>query len=116
MATFSLTPAEWNIISFLDLLNKENQFIYATLTSSFWNKYDRSTRGILALVTQLKSRANTAGWENTTTNIMVFDRVKDGVTTSLNILENFGFVTLEEVQQHAKTYCKLQTRAAQNAY
>ena len=113
---FALTPAQLSPNVIIDLSQKAGQALYENIIAPFKNKYDGSTRGILSLVTQLRGRAETAGWDKTTMSIFKFDAVVDAKIVHYDLLEDFGVFTLDQVVTHAMTYCNTSTRQAQNAY
>jgi len=49
------------------------------------------------MVTQLRGRADTVGWNKTSNSTLKFDVVDNGKTTHVNLLKDFGKIKLEDV-------------------
>ena len=61
------------------------------------------------------SRAHEMGWYSAKASIITELFIRDGLITYMNLIEEFGGFTIQELRDHVLTYYNLPARQAQNA-
>lgn len=75
--------------------------------------YDCSQEGFYQFIKSLKERADAFGWSRPGGILWVAPDNKQG-TAKINVLENYGVISLERITEHETTYVNSPTRAAQD--
>jgi hypothetical protein len=111
---FGLTPgtAGYQII---DYNSKAGYSKFKAGTSALNEElYDCSPDGFYQFIQDLKSRAEAFGWSRSPDGILWIPATDDANAERINILEEWGRLSLERVTNHEQTYLFTQTRAAQD--
>ena len=115
---FALTPAlvDPGVINYS---TSDGKKLYAKATRSLFggpeDYYDGKGDRLSAFLFKLKTRAQEYGWMED--GIFEIEIPGEGAAaaTVVNMLDNYGTVSLEQVRAHASTYVNVQNRAAQDS-
>ena len=113
---FALTPALVDP-GVIDYSTSDGKKLYAKATQSLYGGtdeyYDGKGEKLSSFLFKLKTRAQEYGWmEGGVFEIEVGDAA---APIQINMLTNYGTVTLEQVRAHALTYVNVANRAAQDS-
>ena len=110
---FSLTPGGANL-GILDYSQKTHFYHYKGATAKLEEElYDCTPDGFYQFVKSLKKRAESYGWTKVGGVFMMLPN-NNPDAQPINLLEDYGQVTLERVQEHERTYINLENRMAQD--
>ena len=110
---FSLTPGGVNR-GVLDYSIKAGYYHYKGATEKLEEElYDCTPEGFYQFIKSLKKRAESYGWTEINGVFMVAPDNNPG-TRAINVLEDYGRITLERITQHELTYINVQNRMAQD--
>lgn len=104
---FALTPNLVNVNDVIDYSTKEGMLLFKTATDPLPVSYDGESRNIILFIEEVKARAQSSGWSN----IVSFTVGAD----TLNIFNDHGRYTMDQLNAHVATYVNTNTRAAQNS-
>ena len=107
-AIFALSPARANSQAFIDYNTPAGAKLFNKVTAPLDYTFDVEQGSIQTFIESLKDRAIMAGW-----NIANADILKIG---NYNLFDEYGVLTLQEIQTDAAAYIDSQTRKAQNSY
>ena len=106
---FSLTPAKATR-GILDYTSRAGERLYeAAIKELDSKKYDGEPDGLLSFLELLEERAHKNGWN---TSILMIPSVTG--TTSNNLIQDYGTITLERIKDHEETYIDTPSRDAQD--
>ena len=103
---FALTPS-LAVQGYLNYINSSHIKLYKTTTDPFAQDFDVNQEGLKLLLENFKQRAFVSNWWPTLTI------QKNG--QQLNLINNYGLFTMEEVTDHALTFIGQPNRHAQNS-
>lgn len=109
---FALTPALINPDRPIDYSTSNGAKIFKSSTASLPIKFDLEPKSINTFNEVLKDRCTNAAWDNPGNSII---NMQVGGRT-LNIIEHYGEISLEEVRRECETYVRLPTRRSQHSY
>ena len=113
---FALTPALVDL-GVIDYSTADGKKLYAKATQSLFagteDYYDGKGEKLSAFLFKLKTRAQEYGWYDG--GILEIDIGTAAAPATVNMLDNYGEVTLEQVRAHVITYVNAQNRAAQDS-
>lgn len=110
LPVFALAPALVNN-NILDYSTSTGQKIYKANAASLDIEFDLAPENLKIFLRGLEDRSMTAGW----TDIMLVPPDLNDPDETVNILQHYGQLSLEQVQAHAQTYVNYQNRAAQDS-
>lgn len=103
---FARTPALANV-GVINYATSEGMKIYNAAVTGLFNKYNGKANEMHIFLKNVKERSQTFGWNN------ILQVPKDGGT--LNLIDQYGIISLTDVQAHARTYESVNGRDAQNS-
>ena len=106
-APFALTPAR-AVQGLIDYTTRHGQRLYEMATQPLETKFDCKPDKLRLFVDTFRKRANSANW------LATLQVPINGVNYDLT--DNYGFLTYEQIRNHAMSYINTQTRNYQNAY
>ena len=109
---FALTPALINPDRPIDYSTASGAKIFKSSTASLPIKFDLEPKSINTFNEVLKDRCTSAAWDNPGSSIIT---IQVGVRT-LNVIDHYGEISLDEVRRECATYVTLQTRKSQHSY
>ena len=107
---FALSPAlVTNEV--IDYSTSVGQKLYNAAVESLQDPYDGSEDGLHIFLEQLKTRAECMGW------MTILDVPPDLAQPDevINIISDYGQLSLQQIRDHATTYVQQQVRAAQDS-
>ena len=107
---FALSPCQAGD-DVLDLSAKKGIMAYHAAIKPIPVPFDGGSREISHFQSQLKRRADTAGWNHGSGNII---DIPDENGDDQNLIMQYGCLTTDDIKTEAKTYLGKQTRQAQN--
>lgn len=114
-AAFALSPG-LSTNQVINFSTREGSRIYETATKQIGDeRFDCDPGRMRAFTEEFSIRANNFGW-GTIFNIPNDLTEAEPVQQTTNLISNYGDITLEHVQNHARLYINSQTRAAQDSY
>ena len=90
--------------------------MHKEITKPFHVMFDGETESILTFISQLQERVNTAGWNETYRDILLIPTGDALRPRFINLLDEHGSATMEEVKLHQQGFATMHTREAQNAF
>ena len=110
---FAHTPATATD-DIIDYSTKEGKSIWKSATEPLSaEKFDCTPDGLRYFLKRLQQRSWECGWENSILSIPVDPSEPLGDTVEL--IANYGTVTMEQLRENARTYVTTQTRVAQDS-
>ena len=109
---FALTPALVNPDRPIDYSSASGAKIFKSSTSSLPIKFDLEPKSINTFNEVLKDRCTSAAWDNPGNSII---SIQIGFRT-LNMIDHYGEITLDDVRRECATYVRLPTRRSQHSY
>ena len=103
---FALTPS-LAVAGYLDYNNPSHIKLFKSATYPFAQEFDVNQEGLKLFLENFKQRAFISNWWPTLTIN------RNG--RALNLIDNYGMFTMEEVTNHAQTYLQQPNRNAQNS-
>ena len=116
LAPFSLTPNTGAYDVPLNLSTSEGRKMHKEITKPFHVMFDGETESILTFISQLQERVSTAGWNETYRDILLIPTGDALRPRFINLLDEHGSATMEEVKLHQQVFATMHTREAQNAF
>ena len=110
---FSLTPAALHTAAFVDLGSPEGRKMFSTATKPLEEPYDGSKNGIHMFIHQVSTRAAICGWTSTIMSIPAPTAANP--QANLSLLNQYGQITLTQIEAHARSYQALHLKSAQDA-
>jgi hypothetical protein len=107
LVTFARTPAQADP-GILNYKSSEGMKIYTAAVAALPTKYSGNSSDMHIFLKSVSKRAQMSGWSNIIT-------IPTGDTTTRNLCDQYGLITLENIQAHAQIYEAAQGRDAQNA-
>ena len=107
-AIFALSPARANSQQYIDYNTSAGAKLFNKVTAPLDYTFDVEQGSIQTFIESLKDRANMAGWNAENSDILSIG--------NFNLLEEYGVLTLEEIQADAANYIDTESRKAQNSY
>jgi len=110
--TGALTPGVSSRGVFDYANNKAHYYVYRNATAKLEEElYDCVPEQFFPFMTSLEERANAYGWDDDNHGILWVNKRDQ---TMVNLLDNYGSVTLKEVRRHEKTYWDTGNRKSQD--
>ena len=109
IAAFARTPALANM-GLLNYGTSEGMKIFNSATEGLSTKYNGNTNDMHVFLKNVRERAHSFGWNS----ILDIPNEGEGGGTK-NLIDHYGLITLETIQQHALTYESALGRNAQNS-
>ena len=113
---FALTPALVDL-GVINYTTAEGKKLYSKATQSLYSStvdyYDGKAEKLSAFLFKLKTRSQEYGWLEG--GILEVDVGTVAAPVVVNMLDNYGEISLAQVQAHAGTYVAQQNRAAQDS-
>ena len=107
-AVFALSPARANLNRFIDYNSPAGAKLFNKVTASLDYTFDVEQGSVQTFIEALKDRAIMAGWNANNANIIDIN--------GTNLLDEYGVLTLQQIQADAAQYIDDHTRKAQNSY
>ena len=104
---FARTPAQADM-GIINYKSSEGMKIYSAAVAALSTKYSGNTGDMHIFLKNVSKRAQVFGWKN------ILTIPTDGTNTK-NLCDQYGLITLEQIQAHAQIYEVAQGRDAQNA-
>lgn len=104
---FADTPGTDN--SIIDFRTPEGRKLFEKASAPLKHDFDCTTGNLSVLLQELSDRAKTYGWYDGILDIDV------GEGETINLVSNYGEITLEQVKAHVATYIKGKNRARQDS-
>ena len=108
---FALTPGSLNSNDIINLDSKAGRDLFNKATAPLAIPFDGSSKNIHLFQNQLLRRAENAGWNSGTGNILT---IPDARGDNRNVITEYGCVTDTLITTAATAYINTQTRQAQN--
>ena len=109
--SFALSPALADP-GIMDFSTSVGQKLYFQGINKLSEKqFECNASGLKTFLTLLKSRSQVMGWEDI---LLIPSDISDPYTNLVNLLTNYGQISIEQVKQHASTYMHEHNRAAQD--
>ncbi|GAX10178.1 hypothetical protein FisN_3Lu402 [Fistulifera solaris] len=112
-APFALSPG-LSSHQVIDFSTREGSRLYEMATKQIGDeRFDCDPGRMRSFIEGLSIRASNFGWGPI---FNIPDNIEAIVQNTTNLLSNYGDITLEHIQDHARTYISTPSRAAQDSY
>ena len=105
---FALSPAQANAAAFIDYTQRTGMMLFNQATEALPTPFDVEEGSIQTFIELLRDRANMCGWSEGANAITQVN--------GIDLLEEFGIISIADATTDALTYVNQQTRKAQNSY
>ena len=107
-AVFALSPARANLNRFIDYNSSAGAKLFNKVTAPLDYTFDVEQGSVQTFIEALKDRSIMTGWNANNSNIIDID--------GTNLVDEYGVLTLQQIQTNAAQYIDDHTRKAQNSY
>lgn len=111
-AQFALSPALIDTAQPIDYGSSSGAKIYKNSTSPLPVKFDMEPESIFTFNDVLKDRCVSAAWSTPLADILTIPA--GGI--NLNLIDNYGEITLQQVRDHCATFVNQESRRSQHSY
>ena len=112
MAPFALSLALINLSKPIDFSTSEGAKLNKSAIENLSLKFDLKSASINAFNEVLLDRCGSTGWNKGDVDILTIPTLNG----DLNLIKDFGQVSMDEIKQHVATYTNEETRKAQHQY
>ena len=106
---FALTPGRFQSDKVIDYSTESGRKLYKGATDSLKSLHDLSAENLRDFITLLEQRAKMYDWIN------ILEIPDEEHEKFINMLKQYGSISLKDVREHAKTYVNNESRAAQDS-
>ena len=108
---FALSPALCTPDAVIDYSTSGGAKLFASSTKALPTEYDLKPEGLKLFLSQINDRSRVAGWSDILEIPVVLGAVPD---VTVNLISQYGVVTMVQVRAHAESYNAVQCRTAQD--
>jgi hypothetical protein len=101
-ATFATTPAMLRHEDILDYSSKMATMIYEDGCETLTTPFEMKSNGTVIYITELQAKCNRMGWHS---GIQQITKFPNDSGTSINIVSEYGQITMSKLQTECKTFC-----------
>ena len=112
---FALTPGLHDIGTAIDYGTRSGIILYQRGASALTPPFNGEPDGVTLLTERLFDRSSEMGWNHPNADILTIHTLRNGHPVQLDLIQEFGLLTMDEVLAEVMTYIGTHTRRAQNA-